>query len=117
VEFMEIIKAVILGVVQGITEWLPVSSTGHLILVEEFIKFNLSEIFRSTFMVVIQLGSIIAVLVLHFSKLCAADLARHRIRVNAVVPGFIATPIFGSGFGLDRKRSANDTLAAPIAVC
>lgn len=72
-EFIEIIKAVILGVVQGITEWLPVSSTGHLILVEEFIRFNLSEIFRSTFMVVIQLGSILAVLVLYFSKLNPFD--------------------------------------------
>lgn len=72
-EFMEIIKAVILGIVQGITEWLPVSSTGHLILVEEFIKFNLSAIFRSTFMVVIQLGSILAVLVLYFGKLNPFD--------------------------------------------
>ncbi len=72
-EFMEIIKAIILGVVQGITEWLPVSSTGHLILVEEFVKFNLSDVFRSTFMVVIQLGSIIAVLVLYFSKLNPFD--------------------------------------------
>lgn len=71
--FMEIIKAIILGVVQGITEWLPVSSTGHLILVEEFIRFNLSDIFRSTFMVVIQLGSILAVLVLYFSKLNPFD--------------------------------------------
>lgn len=72
-EFMEIIKAVILGIVQGITEWLPVSSTGHLILVEEFIRFNLSDIFRSTFMVVIQLGSILAVLVLYFGKLNPFD--------------------------------------------
>lgn len=71
--FIEIIKAIILGVVQGITEWLPVSSTGHLILVEEFIRFNLSDIFRSTFMVVIQLGSILAVLVLYFSKLNPFD--------------------------------------------
>ncbi len=73
VEFMEIFKAIILGVVQGITEWLPVSSTGHLILVEEFIRFNLSDIFRSTFMVVIQLGSILAVLVLYFKKLNPFD--------------------------------------------
>lgn len=73
VDYIEIVKAIILGVVQGITEWLPVSSTGHLILVEEFIRFNLSEVFRSTFMVVIQLGSIIAVLVLYFSKLNPFD--------------------------------------------
>jgi NAD(P)-dependent dehydrogenase (short-subunit alcohol dehydrogenase family) len=51
--------------------------------------------------------------VLHFSKLCAADLAQHRIRVNAVVPGFIATPIFGSGYGLDREASLK--MAATLA--
>lgn len=72
-DFVEIIKAVILGIVQGITEWLPVSSTGHLILVEEFIKFNLSSAFVGTFFVVIQFGSILAVLVLFFSKLNPFD--------------------------------------------
>lgn len=71
--FMEILKAVLLGIVQGITEWLPVSSTGHLILVEDFIKFNLSQTFVSTFFVVIQLGSILAVVVLFFSKLNPFD--------------------------------------------
>lgn len=72
-DFMEILKAVVLGIVQGITEWLPISSTGHLILVEEFIRFNLSDLFRSTFMVVIQLGSILAVVVIYFSKLNPFD--------------------------------------------
>jgi undecaprenyl-diphosphatase len=66
---IEIIKAFILGIVQGITEWLPISSTGHLILVEDLLKFNLSETFINTFFVVIQLGSILAVLVLYFKKL------------------------------------------------
>ncbi len=70
---LEIFKAIILGIVQGITEWLPVSSTGHLILVEQFVKFNLSDIFVSTFMVVIQLGSILAVLTLYFKKLNPLD--------------------------------------------
>jgi undecaprenyl-diphosphatase len=69
----EILKAIILGIVQGITEWLPVSSTGHLILVEEFVKFQLSREFISTFFVVIQLGSILAVLVLFFRKLNPFD--------------------------------------------
>lgn len=72
-EFMEIIKAIILGIVQGITEWLPVSSTGHMILVEEFVKFDLSAIFTSTFFVVIQFGSILAVLFLYFKKLNPFD--------------------------------------------
>ncbi len=70
---MEILKAIILGIVQGITEWLPVSSTGHLILVEDFMKFKLSHSFASTFFVVIQFGSILAVLVLFFRKLNPFD--------------------------------------------
>lgn len=65
----EIIKAVILGIVQGITEWLPISSTGHMILVNEFLHLNFSENFVNTFLVVIQLGSILAVVVLYFEKL------------------------------------------------
>ena len=68
-DFLEIFKAIILGIVQGITEWLPVSSTGHMILVDEFIKLNFSSTFVSTFLVVIQFGSILAVLVLFFNKL------------------------------------------------
>lgn len=71
--FLEIIRAIILGIVQGITEWLPVSSTGHMILVEEFVKFDLSKLFVSTFFVVIQFGSILAVLVLFFKKLNPID--------------------------------------------
>src|SRR5690554_4414615 len=72
-EFIEIIKAVILGIVQGITEWLPISSTGHLILVEDFMSFKLTETFISTFFVVIQFGSILAVVVLYFRKLNPFD--------------------------------------------
>ncbi|MDP4090571.1 MAG: undecaprenyl-diphosphate phosphatase [Bacillota bacterium] len=68
-ELIEIIKSIVLGIIQGITEWLPISSTGHLILVEDFMKFNLSDAFVETFMVVIQLGSILAVVVLFFKKL------------------------------------------------
>lgn len=67
--YIELFKATILGVVEGITEWLPISSTGHMILVEEFIKFNLSEEFMEMFRVVIQLGAIMAVVLLYFHKL------------------------------------------------
>lgn len=67
--FIELIKAAILGVVEGITEWLPISSTGHMILVEEFIKLNASEAFMGMFRVVIQLGAIMAVVLLYFNKL------------------------------------------------
>jgi len=68
-KLIEIIKAIILGIVEGITEWLPVSSTGHLILFDEFLSLNVSEEFRALFLVVIQLGAILAVPVLFFDKL------------------------------------------------
>ena len=67
--FIEILKAVFFGIVEGITEWLPVSSTGHLILLDEFIKLNESEEFKSMFDVVIQLGAIMAVVVLYWKEI------------------------------------------------
>lgn len=66
---LEILKAILLGIVEGITEWLPISSTGHMILVEEFIKFEASEAFMEMFRVVIQMGAILAVVLLYFHKL------------------------------------------------
>ena len=66
---LEIIKAIILGIVEGITEWLPVSSTGHLILVSEFVSLDKSDDFKEMFDVVIQLGAIMAVVVIFWSKL------------------------------------------------
>ena len=68
-DFIELLKVIFLGIGEGITEWLPISSTGHLILVEEFIKLNVSEDFWEMFMVVIQLGAIMAVVVLYFKDL------------------------------------------------
>ena len=66
---IEIIKVIIIGIVEGITEWLPVSSTGHMILVEEFIKMDVTPAFKEMFLVVIQLGAIMAVVILFFHKL------------------------------------------------
>lgn len=66
---MEIIKAIILGIIEGITEWLPISSTGHMILADEFIKLNMSDAFKEMFFVVIQLGAILAVILLYWNKL------------------------------------------------
>ena len=68
-EFLEIIKAIILGIVEGITEWLPISSTGHMILVDQFLKLNVSKDFMDMFLVVIQLGAILAVIVLYWEKI------------------------------------------------
>ena len=66
---IEILKAVLFGIVEGITEWLPVSSTGHLILLDEFLELKATDAFKSMFDVVIQLGAILAVIVLFFHKL------------------------------------------------
>lgn len=66
---VELLKAVLFGIVEGITEWLPISSTGHLILLDEFVTLNVSDAFKSMFDVVIQLGAILAVIVLFFHKL------------------------------------------------
>lgn len=69
VSIIDLIKTVILGIVEGLTEWLPISSTGHMILVDEFIKLNVTTQFKDMFLVVIQLGAIMAVVVLNFDRL------------------------------------------------
>ena len=66
---IELLKTAFIGLVEGVTEWLPVSSTGHMILVDEFVKLNVSEAFWNMFLVVVQLGAILAVCVLYFNKL------------------------------------------------
>lgn len=66
---IEIIKSIILGIVQGITEWLPISSTGHMILVDEFLVLNQSAEFKEMYFVVIQLASVLAVILLYFKRL------------------------------------------------
>ncbi len=68
-EFIELLKIIFLGIVEGITEWLPISSTGHMILVDEFLQLGMSDAFKEMFFVVIQLGAIMAVIVLFFQKL------------------------------------------------
>ena len=98
----ELIKVIIIGVVEGITEWLPVSSTGHMILVDEFIKLNVSEDFWNMFLVVIQLGAILAVLILYFNRL--NPLARSKtseekrstwLTWSKIIVGAIPAAIFG----------------------
>lgn len=73
---VEILKAVLFGIVQGITEWLPVSSTGHMILVNEFVTLNVTPEFWEAFLVVIQFGSILAVVVLFWNKIFPFDFRR-----------------------------------------
>ena len=68
-DIIEILKVIFFGIVEGITEWLPISSTGHLILVDNFVKLNVSEAFWQLFLVMIQLGAVLAVVLLDFEKL------------------------------------------------
>ncbi len=77
-EFIEFLKAIIIGIIEGITEWLPVSSTGHMILVNELMRLNVSPEFEELFLVVIQLGAIAAVPVLFFGKLNPFSKAKSR---------------------------------------
>ena len=77
--FVNILKAILFGIVEGITEWLPVSSTGHMILLDEFVKINLSPEFWDFFLVVIQLGAILAVVVLYFKVLNPYDRQKSRV--------------------------------------
>ncbi|MDD6188646.1 MAG: undecaprenyl-diphosphate phosphatase [Clostridiales bacterium] len=68
-DFIEILKTIFLGIVEGITEWLPISSTGHMLLVDEFLQLNASDSFKEMFFIVIQLGAILAVVVLFWGKM------------------------------------------------
>lgn len=85
-QLFEILKVILLGIVQGITEWLPISSTGHMILVDELIKLNMTQQFKEMFFVVIQLGSILAVVALYFHKLNPFSLTKtKKERIDTIV--------------------------------
>ncbi len=77
--FLEIMKAILMGIVEGVTEWLPISSTGHMILLEQVVKFNASAEFMSMFRVVIQLGAILSVIVLFWGKLWPFGIKHGRV--------------------------------------
>ena len=81
--FLEILKSILFGIVEGITEWLPISSTGHMILLEEFVKLKVSPDFWEMFLVVIQLGAILAVVCLYFHKLNPFSPKKSRVQKKA----------------------------------
>lgn len=106
-DFIEILKVVFLGIVEGITEWLPISSTGHMLIVDEFMQINASAAFKEMFFVVIQLGAILAVVVLFWDKMFPfqfKDKSKSIIKkdtfslwfkvVVACIPGAIVTILF-----------------------
>ena len=87
INLIEILKVIFLGIVEGITEWLPISSTGHMLLVDEFITLNMSEEFKEMFFVVIQLGAIIAVVVMFWNKMCPfqlKDKSQPKVKMNTI---------------------------------
>ena len=106
-DFVEILKVIFLGVVEGITEWLPISSTGHMILVDEFIRMNVSQDFKDMFFVVIQLGAILAVVLLFWGKMWPfqwKDKTKPLVRMDTIdlwlkvvvacIPGAVVTILF-----------------------
>lgn len=78
---IEVLKAILFGVVEGITEWLPISSTGHMILLDEFVKLNVSKEFLDLFLVVIQLGAILVVVVIYWNKLIPLS-TKHGLHIS-----------------------------------
>ena len=84
---MEILKVIFLGIVEGITEWLPISSTGHMLLVDEFLHLQASDAFKEMFFVVIQLGAILAVVLLFWNKMWPFQFANKRKSISATKCG------------------------------
>lgn len=82
---LEILKVIIIGIVEGITEWLPISSTGHIVFIEQLFNFNVSENFKDMFDVVIQLGAILAVAVVYFKKLNPFNKGRNKKKMYLTV--------------------------------
>lgn len=82
---LEILKVIIIGIVEGITEWLPISSTGHIIFIEQLFNFNVSENFKDMFDVVIQLGAILAVAVVYFKKLNPFNKGRNKKKMYLTI--------------------------------
>jgi undecaprenyl-diphosphatase len=124
-DFFEILKAIILGIVQGITEWLPISSTGHLILINRFLNLNCSEDFLNMFKVVIQFGSILAVIVLYFKKLNPFALSKSKEEKGQtwqmwfkVIVAVIPAAVFGFLFEdlIDSVLSSNIVIAIALIV-
>lgn len=82
---LEVLKVIIIGIVEGITEWLPISSTGHIIFIEQLFNFNVSENFKDMFDVVIQLGAILAVAVVYFKKLNPFNKGRNKKKMYLTI--------------------------------
>ena len=105
--FVEILKVIVLGIVEGITEWLPISSTGHMLIVDEFMQLNMSDAFKEMFLYIIQLGAIFAVILLFWKKMWPfqlRDKSKPAVRMRTIhtwlkvvvacIPGAVVTLLF-----------------------
>lgn len=121
---LEILKAILFGIVEGITEWLPVSSTGHMIILDEFIKLNCTPEFLEMFLVVIQLGAILAVIILFWNKIFPfqfKDKSKPVIEMNKIMLWFkIVVACIPAGMvvvlGLDEVCEEKFYHAVPVAI-
>lgn len=124
--FLEIIKAILFGIIEGITEWLPISSTGHMLLAEKFLKMDLGPDFYNAFLYLIQLGAIIAVIVLFWHKLYPFSKNKTRIETSetfvlwikiiiACIPGAVAGVLFNDK--LDEFIGATPIVNAVVIAC
>lgn len=126
-EFIEILKVIFLGIVEGITEWLPISSTGHMLLVDEFIQLSVSKEFKDMFFVVIQLGAILAVVLLFWGKMWPfqlKDRSKSVIRADvfsmwfkvvvACIPGAVVTILFDDW--IDAHLHTSVVIAATLII-
>lgn len=121
---LEILKAILFGIVEGITEWLPVSSTGHMIILDEFIKLNCTQEFLEMFLVVIQLGAILAVIILFWNKIFPfqfKDKSKPVIEMNKIMLWFkIVVACIPAGMvvvlGLDEVCEEKFYHAVPVAI-
>lgn len=126
-EFLEILKVIFLGIIEGITEWLPISSTGHMLLVDEFLKINMDKEFKDLFLIWIQLGAILAVIILFWKKMWPfqfKDKSKPVILKNtfslwfkvvvACIPGAIVTILCGDF--VDAHMETSEVIAAALIV-
>ncbi|MEF9961517.1 MAG: undecaprenyl-diphosphate phosphatase [Erysipelotrichaceae bacterium] len=125
-DIIEAIKIIILGIVEGVTEWLPISSTGHMLLVDEFLKIHMTPAFKEMFFVVIQLGAILAVVLIFWHKMWPFDFSDHKVEIKkdifslwfkvvvACIPGAVVTILFGDY--VDAKLSTPIVIAATLII-
>ncbi len=118
-DIIEVLKAVVYGLVEGITEWLPISSTGHMLLLDQLVKLDVSDAFWTMFLVVIQLGAILAVMVLYFGRLnpfSRAKTSEERTRTWALWAKIVVACIPAAVVGIPLDDWMDEHLSGPFVI-